>query len=464
MPLMMQAPIPPMFKVFKSRLGKRYLYESSTNTIFEADDESLTALGSVEGDTSLLRRLGDDFYSEYFSDVEGAAFSLLRDDMVPGEATCPEILVLELTQQCNFRCEYCIYSGKYHFERTHSSIQMNEGTIDLVCAEFFEGKRHPDYVSFYGGEPLLCFDLIRRLCDKLEGRGIRPKYSITTNGSLVLRDSVLQFLYEHDFHINMSYDGLNHDRYRRMTNGAATSGVVMRALETIAGLDEDYFASNVTISATLAPPYQLLDNYHHFSQHRLLSRLGVSVNLVNEGDNSFMDGFDLSEQRSMLARDARCLADEYITYEGSVPKFLISLFASSALRIDDREMSLQTHSYPPGQCVVGGHRLFVTATGKKFTCERVGNYGCLGRLGEDKKDIAAYERVIGDMSDYFDSHCQSCHLVRVCDMCCSALRRGSALKDDELASQECEDRRRWYDMIFYVYLSRKELGKGVFGD
>ena len=68
------------------------------------------------------------------------------------------------------------------------------------------------------------------------------------------------------------------------------------------------------------------------------------------------------------------------------------------------------------------------------------------------------------MSDYFDKHCKGCHLVRVCDMCCSALRRGSALKDDELASQECEDRRRWYDMIFYVYLSRKELGKGMFGD
>ena len=453
-----------MFKVFESRLGKRYLYESITNNIFEADDESLAALGAMEGDTSLLRSLGDAFYSEYFAGTEDAALSLLRDDMVPEEATCPEILVLELTQQCNFRCEYCIYSGSYRFERTHSSIQMSEDDIDRVCSEFFEGEKHPDYVSFYGGEPLLCFDLIMRLCDKLEGRGIKPKYSITTNGSLVLRDSVLQFLYEHDFHINMSYDGLNHDRYRHMVSGAASSGVVMKALEAIAEMDEGFFASNVTISATLAPPYRLLDNYHYFSQHSLLSRLGVSVNLVNEGDNSFMDGFDLGEERRKLAKDVRYLADEYITYEGPVPKFLVSLFANSAHRIDDREMSLQTHAYPPGQCIVGGHRLFVTATGEKYTCERVGNYGCLGHLGEDEKDIAAYERVIGDMSDYFDRHCRSCHLVRVCDMCCSALRRGSTLKDDELASQECEDRRRWYDMIFYVYLSRKELGKGMFGD
>ena len=453
-----------MFKVFASRLGKKYLYESTTNNIFEADDESLATLDASEGETPLLRRLGDDFYSQFFAGAENAKLSSLRDDMLPDEGSSPEILVLELTQQCNFRCEYCIYSGNYLFERTHNDIRMNEDDIERICDEFFGSERHPDYVSFYGGEPLLGFELIRRLCDNLDASGIRPKYSITTNGSLLLRDGVLPFLIEHDFHINMSYDGLNHDRYRLMTSGAATSGVVMKALETIAGVDEDFFASNVTISATLAPPYLLLDNYHHFSQHRLLSRLGVSVNLVNEGDNSFMDGFDLSEERDMLAKDVRCLADEYITCEGPVPKFLVSLFANSALRIDDREMGLQSHAYPPGQCDVGSHRLFVTATGEKYTCERVGNYGCLGHLGEDEKDIAAYERVIGDMSDYFDRHCRRCHLVRVCDMCCSALRRGSTLKDDELASQECEDRRRWYDMIFYVFLSRKELGKGMFGD
>ena len=411
-----------------------------------------------------MRRLGVDFFNEYFAGAGKKALSKLQEDMMPGDASCPEILVLELTQQCNFRCMYCIYSGAYRFERSHSDTRMSEADIDHICTEFFSGSQHPDYVSFYGGEPLLSFDLIKRLCDQLDSRGITPKYSITTNGSLLLHEGILAYLLGHDFHVNVSYDGLNHDCYRNAANGTPTSEVVMKALRTIAETDRSFFARNVTLSVTLAPPYQLLDNYRFFSQHNLLSDLSVSVNLVNEDDNLFMEGFDLEKERIKLAEEVRCLAEEYVACVGPVPKFLVSIFANSALRIDDREMDLQARAYPPGQCNVGVHRLFISATGDMYTCERVGDYGRLGQLDGGGRDCKAYQRVICDMSDFFDRQCQSCHLVRVCDMCCSALRRGSALKDDDAAIKECEGRRRWYDLVFYVYLSRKELGKGMFDD
>ena len=69
----------------------------------------------------------------------------------------PEILVLELTQQCNFRCEYCVYSGHYKYERKHQNIRMSKEIVD----KYFRTEKDPDYVSLYGGEPLLQFSLIQ---------------------------------------------------------------------------------------------------------------------------------------------------------------------------------------------------------------------------------------------------------------------------------------------------------------
>lgn len=453
-----------MFKVFKSRLGKKYLYETTTNQIFEADDESIERLGSTEGETSFLRRISDDFYNEFFCNEESIALSVLRDDMVPDSFEQPEILVLELTQQCNFRCEYCIYSGSYRFERKHGNTQTNETDIERICSAYFGSGRDPSYVSFYGGEPLLRFDLIKRLCERVENLGGHPEYSITTNGSLLLDRDILTFLMDRGFHINVSFDGLNHDLYRRTVDGRPSSAMVLEALNKINELNCGYFEKNVTISTTLAPPYDLLANASFFMGHELLSRVRVSVNLVNEADNSFLDSFDLAKEKLSLASQIKVLADAYIDCNGRVPYFIVSLFANSASRIDERGMFHQTHAYPPGQCEVGRHRLFVTADGRKYTCERVGGYGCLGHLDEDVMNIDAYKRVINDVSDFYERHCGNCHLVRICDMCCSSMRRGIEIKDDELATAECDDRRKWYDTVFYVYLSRKELGKGMFDD
>ena len=73
-------------------------------------------------------------------------------------------LVLQVTQQCNLRCEYCAYSGNYANNRVHSNKRMDfdmaKKAIDMFISRSSE---NPEInVSFYGGEPLLEFDLVKR--------------------------------------------------------------------------------------------------------------------------------------------------------------------------------------------------------------------------------------------------------------------------------------------------------------
>lgn len=74
------------------------------------------------------------------------------------------------------------------------------------------------YISFYGGEPLLSFSLIKETVSFLKNKNKELKkrvhYTITTNGSL-LTDEIVQFLSEHKFSVELSFDGLAQDVLRK---------------------------------------------------------------------------------------------------------------------------------------------------------------------------------------------------------------------------------------------------------
>src|SRR5262249_32630174 len=89
---------------------------------------------------------------------------------------------------------------------------------------------------FYGGEPLMNFDVIRRIVARAEAAaaatGTRTDYYITTNGTLLSRD-VADFMDEHRFTVYFSIDGdqENHDELRRYVNGRGSYEDVERNLE-----------------------------------------------------------------------------------------------------------------------------------------------------------------------------------------------------------------------------------------
>lgn len=76
----------------------------------------------------------------------------------------------------------------------------------------------PFYLNFYGGEPLLCFDLIEETISFLDKKqndyNKTAQYSLTTNGSLIT-DEIIQTLESHKFLIVFSFDGLAQDIHRK---------------------------------------------------------------------------------------------------------------------------------------------------------------------------------------------------------------------------------------------------------
>ena len=122
-------------------------------------------------------------------------------------------IVFEVTTTCNFRCEYCIYSGLYEGMQTLSNdyltFEKAKKILDYLSGIWTTGMRinaKPIYIGFYGGEPLMNFSLVEQIVDYIERNWEWPvTFTMTTNAYLL--DKYMEYLQRKDFFLTISLDG-----------------------------------------------------------------------------------------------------------------------------------------------------------------------------------------------------------------------------------------------------------------
>lgn len=135
---------------------------------------------------------------------------------------CVHELVLEVTTECNFKCRYCTSFQQWaRKESAQVQTSMSEHVAHRSIDFLFDHSLDAPEVSitFYGGEPLLNFDLISSVVaysrNKFKTKIVR--YNMTTNASLI-NDEVMEFFIQNNFSILVSLDGgpeeqNNHRKY-----------------------------------------------------------------------------------------------------------------------------------------------------------------------------------------------------------------------------------------------------------
>ncbi len=127
-------------------------------------------------------------------------------------------LCIHIAHTCNLNCSYCFASqGKYHGERALMSYEVGKQALDFLVAN--SGTRRNLEVDFFGGEPLMNFDVVKQLVayarsiEKEHNKNFR--FTLTTNGMLIDND-VIDFANKEMSNVVLSLDGRKeiHDRYR----------------------------------------------------------------------------------------------------------------------------------------------------------------------------------------------------------------------------------------------------------
>ena len=337
-------------------------------------------------------------------------------------------LTLNVTEDCNFRCKYCTYSEYYEYMRPRSEkcmvFSVAKKAIDQFIMLLKEGKRfnplREPSIGFYGGEPLLNFDLIRDCIEYVEtiDDDFGIIYNITTNGSLLDKHKA-DWLMEHDFTIAVSLDGPEeeHDRNRIYSDGKGTFRNVMKNVSSI--MDSGYkkifsmavfdwksnlFEIEEFFNRIDVPPLMIASTvgitggckyYDQFSK----DDYSAYLEQIKMAKNYYYEIF--SEKNRSQEKDS--FFDRII---GDNAKY--SLFVPLSIR--------KFSSIVPctGTCIPG-KKIFVDYSGNFHICEKMVEINPFGNV----HDGLNYEKISEIVTDYFRhmDKCPNCRVRRTCSYC-----------------------------------------------
>lgn len=303
------------FKRFRAG-GRRFLFDSASGQSFQISElewKMLDQLPAYNEDmwVNLLTEFSEeDVRAAYrrlwtlLHPVNGGRFVL--PTLPPGkeliELFLPNILLINTTEQCNIRCTYCYFSGNYEQTRVHRPIKNKFSQIQPIIDRFLENHEMAQgaqrAIYFFGGEPLLNFELIKDVILYIRKVAHERKmdisniiYQIATN-AMVLNQQIADFLAKHQVNVNVSIDGPNHDLYRVDALGRGTLNKVMEKVEWLCEHYNEYYRHFVGLTCVVSPPYNIEELYHFFVNWRPAQEaLHLDFDLILPGNKAIQEDF-----------------------------------------------------------------------------------------------------------------------------------------------------------------------------
>lgn len=411
----------PIYNIFKHN-DNYYFYDTYTNSLLNITKklyEELVVLKNIgwknyiqtrnqssEYDAILKLHKRDMLKCNFITDIRHPETDIVTDML----NRSINDLVLQVTRSCNFMCRYCLYASTSNVERTHENINMDfqtaKGAIDFLFEHSCDSTSIN--ISFYGGEPLLNFDLIKEVVEYANSifKTKKLSYSMTINASL-LTDTIIQFIVKHSFNIAISLDGpkdIQNAHRRFKTTGSETYQIVINNINKLKKMNAQYFDTCVTFLPVI------IDDEDFEKVKKYYKNMGISDDKIKPL-RANLNGIDyiLSEVQLSRKKNEEQLDQEFEL--GSYTNFLAKLMAKNKLP------STWHHN---GQCVPGVQRLFVDTFGLFFPCEKITEDKAysIGSIntGFDNKRVKEFLN-IGSLSE---NQCKHCWAMRFCEMCISA--------------------------------------------
>lgn len=457
----------PFIKLLSTPYGK-YFYDVNRNEIVPVPEKTYNALQIIKG-----KRIGE-LDSEDIEAIDKIKSKGYLSDKHPSEIKHPMLeyaddllkrkipmIILQVTQSCNLRCSYCIYSDiDNDLQRSHSAKHMTFETAKKAVDFLWEHSVDSPSVNigFYGGEPLLEIELIKKVIEYAEElfAGKRLTFSITTNGTLLSED-IIEYFNEKKMQLTISLDGPEeiHDKYRRFAaDGKGTFRVIFDNVEKLRKKYPEYF-SKALFNMVINPQNDFAYTNSIFKDYDYLKSGNVSPSIVDDSysmeKTTYSDEFN--EHMNYHIFLALLSALERLDQEKVSPIALQNINQVIIKKKDlGKQMTLGDCTAPGGPCVPGQVRLFVSVNGNFYPCERVSESSEVMNIGNindgfDMKNVKALLNVGSITAE----ECKNCWAFTNCFLCAKYADDGNCL-NPELRKSYCKEvrqtvREQFLDMI-----------------
>ncbi|SDG07942.1 uncharacterized protein SAMN04488542_12558 [Fontibacillus panacisegetis] len=360
---------------------------------------------------------------------------VLYDKDAPNIQT--EHITFEMTERCNLRCKYCIYhEGEAGF-RTFGSRDIDLDTCKKAVDLLSKSTKEEVHITFYGGEPLLRFDIMRDTIEysKVKLHNKKVFYNMTTNATL-MTEEIANYWASLEHHSTLvSLDGPEwiHDKNRVYCDGKGSFKSVMRGLKRLVEAEGAKAAVNIGYNIVVTDArVETLEEIQHFfrnSEHiptgsristsylntpaKKSSYLGVGTEEDRQLCESVMKGFDpLTEWNvDKLNSGASDIDNESLISKDSYDKELARVHNRMLISEPTQAFSMN------GCCIPGGRRLYITVNGELAICERLGPSPFIGTVNEGLDYEKINKHYITDFMNEATKYCNDCWAVNICNLC-----------------------------------------------
>jgi MoaA/NifB/PqqE/SkfB family radical SAM enzyme len=308
-----------------------------------------------------------------------------------------------VTEDCNFNCSYCYQDKK----KRHIDISILKRAIDFFFPFFTDGCS----VNFYGGEPLLAFELIQQAVAYIQqkSRGLDKgiKFSMTSNGSLI-DDHVLQFLQKNRFSLLLSFDGLAQEVSRKK----GSFGQIVSVIEMILNKRGiDFEINSVFTPKTIG----YLSRSIQFVAELGVPNIGISLSKITAWDTGSLD---------LLRSELKSTRGFLLSFYESTRNIPLANFRGNSQKgIFVCTAGLDRMALTPGGKLWGCHLFFDCFKGKKVKEEYA--HFCFGDLEsfiEDHESIypeilSHYSQLRMDLFYTPSTFCILCDEIMECHEC-----------------------------------------------
>ena len=327
--------------------------------------------------------------------------------------------VISITENCNLRCTYCCYSGKYKNNRIHGTKSMSADDIDAIYEFIKRTVKSKDLkIAFYGGEPLTNLPLLKYAIEKASVffQGFNLSVSISTNGVL-LTPCTIDWFIKRNVRIDISLDGHKqiHDRQRINVTGNGSFDYVYKALSYIKQQHPQYLKENVLLLMTLTSLSDLETIARHWAKDEIL------CNLVPTKISSLAPNFKVG----VAECDYEDLVEKYLEllscYERHRDWVVLQVFFEQCIAYwINRPILDASDSIPMSTCLPTSNKLYVDANMKIGICEKMADRYRIGSVvnGIDWKKA---NNLVSSYYKHRKDRCRKCPAVRMCNLCLTAV-------------------------------------------
>ncbi len=320
-------------------------------------------------------------------------------------------LCLHVSHDCNIRCKYCFASqGDFKGHRSLMSAEVGKKALDFLIEH--SGSRRNLEVDFFGGEPLMNFEVVKevvaygRMREKEANKNIR--FTMTTN-AVLLNEENMKYINENMYNVVLSIDGREevNDKMRYTINGQGTYDIILPKLKRMVELrnHENYYVRGTFTRHNLDFSRDVL----HLADEGFLNVSVEPVVAAPEHDYAIRE-----EDLPTVHQHYELLAEEYVK------------------RIKDKKGFSFFHfmiDLHQGPCVIkrivgcgaGAEYLAITPEGELYPCHQfVGNTDfLLGNVMNDTLDNRIYNE-FSNAHVYNKEKCTKCWAKFYCSGGCHA--------------------------------------------